>query len=81
MKILKILCMLLFIIILAGCKTLITGDANGDGFIDILDCTAIRFHYEGYELLTGDAINRADVNRDGIIDRKDYDLVCQIILS
>ena len=78
----KLIILFMLLLILIGCnKTIVTGDVTGDGAIDILDCTAIRLHYGGYELLTDDALNRADINRDGKVDRKDYDLVIAIILS
>ena len=48
-----------------------TGDANGDGRIDVNDVTAIQRELAKLEELTPDQKRRADVNRDGVVDVRD----------
>ncbi len=51
---------------------LVSGDANGDGIIDILDYTSTRFHILEFETLQGGFEKCADSNKDGIVDILDY---------
>lgn len=45
-----------------------TGDANGDGIIDILDATIIQKYTASKTELTQAQLNAADVNGDGSVD-------------
>ncbi len=51
---------------------IVRGDANGDGIIDILDYTAVRFDILDFEPLQGAFKAGADTNMDGIVDILDY---------
>lgn len=53
----------------------IYGDVNNDGVVDIIDYTLIRYHYEGTQVLTQENANKGDVNRDGVCNSTDRDLV------
>jgi len=56
-----------------------TGDANGDGTVDVLDATLATGKYLGKDVhLNFDA---TDANKDGMIDAMDVSLIRQIYLS
>lgn len=55
--------------------SVIFGDANGDGAVDILDATLIQKHAAEKVQLTAEQINAADVNKDGVADTLDALLV------
>ena len=46
---------------------LITGDVNRDGYIDIIDATAIQRHLAGLELIPAKNLAAADTDGDGEI--------------
>ena len=46
-------------------KSIMIGDANGDGKVNVCDVTAIQRHVAEVELLTGACLFNADVNGDG----------------
>lgn len=48
------------------------GDADGDGIINILDYSLIRFHILGLKSVSNGLIPAADVDGNGIIDVIDY---------
>ena len=58
----------------------ITGDANGDGTVDISDYIGVANHILGIPQ-TGFNVDAADVNKDGVIDISDYIGVANIILT
>ena len=49
-------------------KTYLTGDANGDNTVDILDAAAIQKHASGISELNSEQLAAADVNGDGNVD-------------
>jgi hypothetical protein len=51
--------------------TVLKGDVNGDGLINVTDITKAAAHVKGKKLLTGDAFDRADVNSDGVVNVTD----------
>lgn len=53
----------------------ILGDVNGDGRITISDVTAIQRHLAGIDVLTGDALKRADTTGDGKVTINDASLL------
>jgi hypothetical protein len=53
----------------------ILGDVNMDGVVNTGDYTLISLHYQGYALLTGNALQLGDVNRDGVVNETDQNLV------
>ncbi|MGE5494623.1 MAG: dockerin type I repeat-containing protein [Burkholderiales bacterium] len=57
------------------------GDVNGDGNVDILDYTMVRLYVEQGQPLTAGQFNRADVNRDGVVDATDQALIQQAIIG
>lgn len=52
-------------------KPILKGDVNGDGSLDVCDCVKIINHVDGVSILTGAALERADVNSDGEVNRND----------
>lgn len=59
----------------APSTTVLVGDANQDGTIDVNDVTAIQRHSAEILTLTGNAAVAGDVDRDGMIDVIDATLV------
>lgn len=52
---------------------LLRGDANGDGFVNLLDHAALASCVDVVELITpAGPCSTADFNRDGVIDLRDY---------
>ena len=52
-------------------KTVVLGDVDSDGKINICDVTAIQRHVAEFELLTGDSLLAADTNGDGEVTIED----------
>lgn len=52
-------------------KNVLLGDANGDGFVDINDVTAIQRHAAEYIVLTGERFRAADIDGDGVLTISD----------
>ncbi len=52
-------------------KVVLYGDANGDGRINAIDLTAVRWHMLLKKTINGSSIIAADVNRDGKINAID----------
>lgn len=48
-------------------ETVLTGDANGDGEVDIADATWVQYHIAELWMLEGKALKAADFNGDGQI--------------
>ena len=57
------------------------GDVNNDGIINVLDVVAIVNHILGNNQLEGDSLIAADYNDDGIINVLDVVTITQLILS
>ncbi len=60
-------------------KTLLIGDVNLDGKINVLDVTAIQRHLAEVEPLTGDALLAADTNGDGQVTVEDVTYLARYI--
>ena len=54
---------------------LLTGDANGDGTVNINDATTVQRHAAKLTTLTGDKLHAADVNHDGKADINDATMI------
>lgn len=52
-------------------NTLVLGDTNLDGTVDVTDATAIQRYSAGLELLSAEQLAVADVNGDGVVDVTD----------
>ncbi|MDY5100649.1 MAG: dockerin type I domain-containing protein [Oscillospiraceae bacterium] len=52
-------------------STVMPGDVNGDGVIDVADALAVYKHVRGKQTLKGDAFTAADVTGNGVIDVAD----------
>ncbi len=52
-------------------KTIIYGDTNGDGLIDIRDLLSIQKHLVKAKTLTNEYLKSADLNKDNTIDIRD----------
>ena len=48
------------------------GDVNLNGKVTITDLVILHRYIDGLEELTAWEYDRADMNRDGIVDEKDY---------
>lgn len=62
-------------------KTIIYGDATGDGEIDIRDLLVIQKHLVKAKLLTEEYNKASDINRDDIIDIRDLLLVQKYLMK
>lgn len=62
-------------------KIVVSGDVNGDGFIDILDFTLIRRHILELMPLSDDYIKASDVDSSGATDILDYTLIRRDMLD
>ncbi|MCL2089258.1 MAG: Ig-like domain-containing protein [Oscillospiraceae bacterium] len=58
-----------------------TGDANGDGIVNIFDMLTLREHIVGTRVLTDGALSAADTNRDGEADLADMLIIRNYILG
>ncbi len=58
----------------------LTGDANGDGFVNVLDAIDVMNYYTGIEPVTF-CFNNADVNQDEVIDVLDVIGIVSIFLD
>lgn len=56
--------------------SVVYGDADGNGYIDHSDALAIATYLAGSDERLS---SRADVNRDGVIDKKDLDIINDIL--
>lgn len=57
------------------------GDVNNNGEITITDYTLVGLHITGDRTLTPAEFMRADINRDGVVNSTDRDLIQAYILS
>lgn len=81
----KYLFVILLIVLVVVCITAMlipkVGDVNADGKISITDFTKVRLHCIGEKELYGSQLYRADVNRDGDVNKEDYDILREWILG
>mgnify|MGYP004553659985 FL=1 len=61
--------------------TVLLGDVNGDGKINLKDSTYIRLYVVGDVTLTEKQLQRADVNKDGVVDLKDSTMIKYFVLG
>ena len=59
---------------------ILSGDANGDEYVDVADIVAIVSHQKGQDV-EGFNLPAADVNDDGKADGKDIELISKIIMK
>ncbi|MFA6468441.1 MAG: FlgD immunoglobulin-like domain containing protein [Bacteroidota bacterium] len=59
----------------------VSGDANNDFSSDVADLTSIVSHIRGTNLLTGDKLEYADINKDSVVDIRDIDSIRSNILN
>ena len=59
----------------------VTGDANGDGKLDITDVVKLQFHTVGKTTLTGAYAKAGDINSDGKLDITDVVQAAQITVG
>jgi Leucine-rich repeat (LRR) protein len=59
---------------------ILSGDANGDDFVNVADIVAIVSHQKGQDV-EGFNLPAADVNYDGKADGKDIELISKIIMK
>ena len=59
--------------------SILYGDVNGDGVVNIFDIGPILNHVYGLEALEGDAFRTADMNNDGVVNIFDVGLILNII--
>lgn len=52
-------------------KTVLYGDTNGDGLIDIRDLLIIQKHLVKSKIINGEYLRASDLNKDGIVDIRD----------
>ncbi len=62
-------------------KTVLYGDTNGDGLIDIRDLLAIQKHLVKSKALSGEYLKAADLNKDGSVDIRDLLLEQKYLLG
>ena len=55
-------------------------DPNGDGHINAIDCAMVNWHLLGKRIMTPAEQYRSDVNRDGLVNQTDIDLMTDIII-
>ncbi|WZU00637.1 dockerin type I repeat-containing protein [Erysipelothrix sp. D19-032] len=60
-------------------KDYLVGDVNGDGILNISDMAMIKSHLMGVRRLEKSEQLRADINKDGIVDGTDLEIVRIII--
>ncbi len=61
--------------------TVMLGDPNGDGTIDIIDLAIVQMHILKTRTLTGDSFKAGDPNKDGVVDIIDLAMVQMHILK
>jgi hypothetical protein len=61
-------------------RIVIYGDANLDGFVNIIDVTAIQHYIAGDFTFTPEQMIAADVNGDGVVDNSDITCIQNYIL-
>ena len=59
---------------------ILSGDANGDDFVNVADIVAIVSHQKGQNV-EGFSLSAADVNYDGEADGKDAELISKMIME
>ncbi|WP_166083128.1 dockerin type I repeat-containing protein [Erysipelothrix anatis] len=57
----------------------LVGDVNGDEILNISDLAMVKSHLMGVRRLKKEDYLRADINKDGIVDATDMELVRIII--
>lgn len=62
-------------------KTVIIGDVNGNGKIDLVDALLVVRHAMNISSLTEDQMTRADVNKDGNINLTDALLIIRTAMG
>ncbi len=65
----------------APASSVLIGDVNGDGHIDVADAILILRHIVGLSTLTGIGLVAADVNIDGQVDVADAILILRYIVG
>lgn len=55
------------------------GDINGNGKVDIGDIMLVSGHIDGEEILTGEDFLHADMNKDGIVNETDLNLIEDLV--
>ena len=71
----------LFSLLQINIPTVLLGDVNGDGKINLKDSTYIRLYVVGDVTLTEKQLQRADVNKDGVVDLKDSTMIKYFVLG
>lgn len=56
-------------------------DVNGDGVDDVLDVRLVFAHVSGCSLLSGIALDRADIDRDGDVDMDDAIIYAEYVIG
>ncbi|MCX7046562.1 MAG: SUMF1/EgtB/PvdO family nonheme iron enzyme [Candidatus Sumerlaeota bacterium] len=72
-----IICLLLiFLAALPSVAPAIQGDVTSDGIISLSDAVLVQQYLEGQAVLDADALARADMNNDGVVDIADVVAIC-----
>ncbi len=65
----------------AGCLCAGIGDLNGDDDISAIDARMIFAHASGCSLLSGEWLERADIDDDGDVDEDDARLLAELLIG
>ncbi len=67
--------------LVAQYTAIVTGEVNGDGVCDVLDCALVELSVNGNSTLDGNYGLAADINEDEVIDINDYQSIINKVLA